>query len=250
MKVRLFQVFVSSALVFALALTAFADTIRLKDGSVIRGQIIGFKDQQFTILVGGGTKNRKSKISIYMEDVDSIEFDNADLADNSGNTAPPPATGNTTGGRPNTGNSTPPATNTGGRTNTNPGGNTVPARYLTINSRVVADNTNNGWTNTGIVLRRGQRVRISANGTISLGRGANSTAAGLPSLRDAKKLMPNEATGGLIAVIGDDNDDFIFIGRNREFVAQRDGVLFLGVNEDNLNDNSGAFETTIEVDIR
>jgi len=39
--------------------------------------------------------------------------------------------------------------------------------------------------------------------------------------------------------IGDDNDDFIFVGRSRDFVAQRDGVLFLGVNEGNLSDNSG-----------
>jgi hypothetical protein len=70
----------------------------------------------------------------------------------------------------------------------------------------------------------------------------------LPTVPDKDKLMRNEPTGALIAVIGDDNDDFIMIGRTREFVAQRDGVLFLGVNEGNLNDNSGAFEAVIEVE--
>ena len=60
--------------------------------------------------------------------------------------------------------------------------------------------------------------------------------------------MRNEATGGIIAVIGDDNDDFIFIGRNRDFIAQRDGVLFLGVNEGNLADNTGAYEAVIEAE--
>ena len=62
-------------LVLCLGPTIFADTIRLKDGSVIRGQVIGFGDQQFTVLVGGGTRGRRSRITIYMEDVDTIEFD-------------------------------------------------------------------------------------------------------------------------------------------------------------------------------
>jgi hypothetical protein len=60
--------------------------------------------------------------------------------------------------------------------------------------------------------------------------------------------MRNEPTGALIAVIGDDNDDFIFIGSRREIIAQRDGVLFLGVNEGNLNDNTGAFDVVIEAE--
>ena len=60
--------------------------------------------------------------------------------------------------------------------------------------------------------------------------------------------MRSSPTGGLIAVIGDDNDDFIFIGARREFVAQRDGVLFLGVNEGNLNDNTGAYDVIIEAE--
>ena len=36
------------------ALPVLADTVRLKDGSVIRGQIVSFKNEQFTILVGTG----------------------------------------------------------------------------------------------------------------------------------------------------------------------------------------------------
>jgi len=52
-----------------------ADTIRLKDGSVIRGRVVGFKDQQFTISMGGGTKGRRGQTIVYVEDVESIEFD-------------------------------------------------------------------------------------------------------------------------------------------------------------------------------
>ena len=60
--------------------------------------------------------------------------------------------------------------------------------------------------------------------------------------------MAKESTGGLIAVIGDNNNDFIFIGDSREFVATHDGALFLGVNEGNSEDNSGAFDVKIEIE--
>src|SRR6478752_3703717 len=63
------------ALALSTALPVLADTIRLKDGSVIRGQIVSFKNEQFTILVGAGSRGRKSQITVYMEDVESIEFD-------------------------------------------------------------------------------------------------------------------------------------------------------------------------------
>ena len=60
--------------------------------------------------------------------------------------------------------------------------------------------------------------------------------------------MPNEPTGALIAVIGDNNNEFIFIGARREFVATQDGYLFLGVNENNLDHNTGAYDATVEVE--
>ena len=68
------------ALVLALFVPALADTIRLKDGNVIRGQVIGFRDQQFTVLVGSGTQGRRSRTLVYVEDVESIEFDSATTA--------------------------------------------------------------------------------------------------------------------------------------------------------------------------
>jgi hypothetical protein len=97
-------------------------------------------------------------------------------------------------------------------------------------------------------VRKGQRLRISASGRVSLGRGRFSTPGGLNNIPDQDKLMRNVATGALIAVIGDDNDDFILIGPRREFVAQRDGVLFLGVNEGDLTDNTGSYDIVIEAE--
>jgi hypothetical protein len=120
--------------------------------------------------------------------------------------------------------------------------------FFTIKVGVRADNSNNGWTNSGLVVRKGQRLRISASGRVSLGRGRFSTPAGLATIQDNDKLMRNDPTGALIAVIGDDNDDFILIGPRREFIAQRDGVLFLGVNEGDLTDNTGSYDIVIEAE--
>src|SRR5882724_951872 len=72
---RIFYALATAAVVFALAVPSLADTIKLKDGSVIHGQVMGLKDQQFTILVGGGARGRRSSITIFIEDVESIDFD-------------------------------------------------------------------------------------------------------------------------------------------------------------------------------
>jgi PA-IL-like protein len=249
MKKFLVRSLLMLALAVGASLPVLADTIRLKDGSVIRGQIVSFKNEQFTIVVGSGARGRKSQVTVYMEDVDSIEFDSAGNASNtsgpsdnntSNNTQPsyqPPTNTQPTNNQP---SYTPPSPNTN---------NPAPSpTFFQINVRVRADNASNGWTNTGLVVRRGQRLRITASGRVSLGNNRFATPDGLPNIPDRDKLMRNQPTGGLIAVIGDDNDDFIFVGRSRDFVAQRDGVLFLGVNEGNLSDNSGMFEIVIEAE--
>ena len=229
------------ALVISLFAPVFADTIKLKDGSVIRGRVIGFKDQQFIILIGAGAKGRRGQTTVYVEDVESIEFDNnVGTADDGSSTGAPPAM------------SQPPRTNQGDQTNSSvrptPAGGAANPTFFTIKISVRADSTNNGWTNSGLVVRKGQRIRVSASGRVSLGKGRFSTPAGVNTINDNDKLMRNEATGALIAVIGDDNDDFILIGPRREFVAQRDGVLFLGVNEGDLADNTGTYDVVVEAE--
>jgi hypothetical protein len=120
-------------------------------------------------------------------------------------------------------------------------------RPIEVNVKVLADNTNNGWTNSGWVVKKGQKIKITAVGQISLGRGKSSSPSGIYELEDNAKLLKSVPTGALLAVIGDDNNDFIYIGSSREFVAERDGALFLGVNEGDLNDNSGSFDVKIEI---
>src|SRR5258708_792649 len=83
MKKLFFRSLLMVALAAGASLPAWADTIRLKDGSVIRGQIVSFKNEQFTIMVGSGSRGRKSQITVYMEDVDSIDFDSSGNTSNS-----------------------------------------------------------------------------------------------------------------------------------------------------------------------
>jgi hypothetical protein len=247
---QILRPFFALALILAVLTPALADTIRLKDGSIIRGQVIGFKDQQFTILIGSGAQGRRSRTLIYVEDIESIEFDAATTSAASTLANEPVASDTVPDTQPVRSN--PP------RTNTTPPVSTASPTFFTIKIGVHAkqcstQNTTelcspNGWTNTGLVVRRGQRLRITSTGRVSLGGGRFSTSAGLPSLADNDKLMRNEPTGALIAVIGDDNDDFLLISTRRDFVAQRDGVLFLGVNEGNLNDNTGTYDVVIEAE--
>ena len=239
---KTFRLLLSGLLLVSLSTPMLADTIRLKDGSVIRGQVIGFKDQQFTILIGGNARGRRGQTTVYVEDVESIEFD----SNNSNASDDATARNNAPLNKPSMQNSQ--ADNSDPRpVNTVPASSTNPT-FFTIKVAVRADNANNGWTNSGLVVRKGQRLRISASGRISLGRGRFSTPGGLATIQDAEKLMRSEATGALIAVIGDDNDDFILIGPRRDFVAQRDGVLFLGVNEGDLADNTGSYDIVIEAE--
>jgi hypothetical protein len=245
---KTFRLLLALALMLSTAAPLLADTIRLKDGSVIRGQVIGFKDQQFTILIGGNARGRRGQTTVYVEDVESIEFDNN--TSSAANTEEMTAQNNPPAMRPsNPNNQSDTGVSSNPRTiDTQPVSSSAPPTFFTIKVGVRADNANNGWTNSGLVVRKGQRIRISASGRISLGRGRFSTPGGVPTITDPDKLMRNEPTGALIAVIGDDNDDFLLIGPRREFVAQRDGVLFLGVNEGDLADNTGSYDIVIEAE--
>lgn len=244
---KTFRLLLALSLLLSTAAPLLADTIRLKDGSVIRGQVIGFKDQQFTILIGGNARGRRGQTTVYVEDVESIEFD-ANTSSGA-NTEDLTARSNPPATRPNNPDNQPENTISNNNTRSiDPPSSSAPTTFFTIKVGVRADNANNGWTNSGLVVRKGQRLRISASGRVSLGRGRFSTPGGLTGVSDQDKLMRNEATGALIAVIGDDNDDFLLIGPRREFVAQRDGVLFLGVNEGDLADNTGMYDIVIEAE--
>src|SRR5260370_23573208 len=148
-----------------------------------------------------------------MEDVASIEFDSAGNTsstgpnDDTGNTSTqpsyqPPANTQPTNNQP---SYTPPGPTTTTTTSTS-----APPTFFQINIRVRADNASNGWTNSGLVVRRGQRLRITASGRVSIGNNRFSTPDGLPNVPDRDQLMRNQPTRGLIPLIAHATDHFFF----------------------------------------
>ena len=241
-KSKFFSVICALCMILTMTVFAFGDTLRLKDGSIIKGKIVSFGGGKFTVMVG------QRKMNFSADDIESIAFDadsmpaavktNSDVSTNNGKNS----TVITVGQNPKNNNqqNSPPV-------NTNQTVSMKTPKPIEIGVKVLADNTANGWTNSGWVVRKGQRIRISGAGRVSLGSGRYATADGISSLPDKDKLMAQESTGGLIAVIGDNNNEFIFIGDSKEFIAPRDGALFLGINEGNLEDNSGVFDVKIEI---
>ena len=235
--------FVSLSVVVLLCVSVFADTIRLKDGSIIKGRITSFTGGKFIIAIGEGTSRRR-ELSFEAEEVESIAFDRNDFSNRSGDvvTKPIPTNNPPVVEEP---VATQPKKN---ETETSrPVTIPVSIKPIVLNVNVLADNTANGWTNSGWVVKKGQRIRITGSGEVSLGKGQKTSPSGLAALDDGSKLLKSVPTGALIAVIGDDNNDFIYVGADREFTAVRDGTLFLGLNEGNLNDNSGTFKVKIEI---
>lgn len=104
------------------------------------------------------------------------------------------------------------------------------------------------WTPTGITVRRGERVTFNATGEIQLGLDAGdaATAAGARSQRMAPGApLPRAAAGTLIGRIGENGAPFA-IGTTRTIQMPAEGVLYLGINDDGLNDNSGEFRVEIQ----
>ena len=121
------------------------------------------------------------------------------------------------------------------------------ARYQT---RTVDVSLGSNWIDSGVDVKRSDRVRVDASGTIYAGR-TRITPAGL-NTTDPNSPLPRAAEGELIGVIGNDYDSPILeLGAAREFVADRDGRLYLTANRGNYTDARGAFSVRIrkEVDL-
>ncbi|HEX5735474.1 MAG TPA: hypothetical protein VF131_21790 [Blastocatellia bacterium] len=86
----------SILLFLALAVSsARADTIHLKNGSVLKGKVASFAAEQFVVMLDTGSGRYMSKAMIHIGDVERIEFDSAPGQADAGairDAAPPPVT--------------------------------------------------------------------------------------------------------------------------------------------------------------
>jgi hypothetical protein len=103
------------------------------------------------------------------------------------------------------------------------------------------------WTNTYLQVNVGDTVVVEASGSVDLDLAGHATGPGGTTLKDPNRLMPDKPTGALVAVVGVDNNDFIFVGAKGQFVSARTGLLFLGINEEDLTNNAGSFDAHVRV---
>lgn len=102
------------------------------------------------------------------------------------------------------------------------------------------------WTSTGIMVRRGETVRLNTTGEVRVGPGPDDAAnpAGVQGGRTAAGTpIPSSIVGALIGRIG--NGEPFGIGNQASFPAPASGLLFLGINDNNFDDNSGEFRVEI-----
>jgi hypothetical protein len=103
------------------------------------------------------------------------------------------------------------------------------------------------WNDSGIDVRSGQTVYFEASGNVRWGRDRRDGPGGENnSPTNPNRPMPNRAAAALIGKIGTTSGDYFFIGDERGGIRMRSsGRLYLGVNDDFLADNSGNFRVVV-----
>ena len=115
-----------------------------------------------------------------------------------------------------------------------------------LESGAISIPANQGWVNTGIRVRKGQMVNFRVTGEIQLSGDTNDRAVSAGSTtgrRAGGSPLPNALAGALIGRVG--NGAAFGIGNQASVSMPDNGVLFLGVNDDTLSDNTGNFSVVV-----
>ncbi|HEY8205709.1 MAG TPA: hypothetical protein VIF81_13335 [Pyrinomonadaceae bacterium] len=199
-------------LLIATATFAAADTIYLRDGRTIRGTLLGFINGRFVVRVeprfsttpSATTDPNVARNRTYEGDIQYFRPSDIDRIEIDGRSLDD-------------------------------------ARFEV---RTVQVGLEPNWIDTGIDVRRGERVQVSASGIITVGR-TRITPDGLQRT-DASAPLPNGNEGELIGAITDDpRAPVMELGSSREFNADRDGRLYLTVNRGSYTDARGAFSVQV-----
>jgi PA-IL-like protein len=104
----------------------------------------------------------------------------------------------------------------------------------------------NQWTDTGITVKAGDMVSFQASGQINFGQSPGQTAGpdGNPAAHSPSYPIPALNVGTLIGKVGSSAP--FGIGTNTQPIRMpASGHLLLGVNDNELKDNSGYFSVAI-----
>jgi hypothetical protein len=190
-----------------LPMTLVADTLVLRDGTRIEGELLSVRNGVIVFEERRGF-GRARRIEVDRDEVARIEFesvrsDDRDFA---------------AGGRP-------------------PG----------LRERQVIVSADVPWNDAGIDVRSGQTIYIEATGNVRWGRDRRDGPAGENnSPSNPNRPLPNRPAAALIGKVGNTSTDYFFIGDEQGPIRMRaSGRLYLGINDDFLPDNSGNFRVVI-----
>jgi hypothetical protein len=198
------------AIVLALPISLQADTLYLRDGTRVTGELIAIRNGQIEFEerrgFGGGRTLRFDR-----DEVDRIDFENRRTSNYNNNNN----SSNLSGGRP----------------------SGMREKQIVVSADVA-------WNDAGIDVRAGQTVYFEAQGRVRWGRDRQDGPAGeRNSPSNPNRPMGNRNAAALIGKIG---NDMFFIGDETGPVRMRTGGrLHLGVNDDVLTDNSGNFRVVV-----
>lgn len=205
------RVLAASALVVSAAAFLSADTLVLRDGRRVEGELIAVRNGTIEFQERGPYNPRTLRIS--RDDVRRIELDEYRTQERQDYWRQ----GDERSGA------------------SRPGG--MRERDVTVSAR-------DAWTDTGIDVREGQVVYFEARGEITWGPGRHDGPEGeRNSPYNEHRPIPNRPAASLIGRVGADP---FFIGNEKGPIRVRaSGRLFLGVNDDYLQDNRGSFRVTV-----
>ena len=201
--------------VVAAGSTVLADTLVLRDGRRVQGELIGVYGREIEFEERSGFSRRA--VRIPRQDIVRIEFD-------------------TQGWSP---------WGQGGQSRDHDGlAGGIPRG---MRERTVSVTAREQWTDTGIDVRPGQEIYFQPSGEWRWGPKRRDGAAGeRNSPRNYLRPMPNQPGAALIGRVGNEGDAPFIIGADPRPVRVRAvGRLYLGINDDVLDDNTGALRVTV-----
>lgn len=199
------------AIVVALPMGLNADTLYLRNGQRVEGELVSIRNGTIEFDERRGSGNGRT-LRFDRDEVVRVEFERRGGYDNNNNN------NNTGGGRP----------------------SGMRERQVIVSGDV-------GWNDAGIEVRAGQTVYFAATGQVRWGKDRHDGPAGeRNSPPNNARPMPNHNAAALIGKIGTGSGDHFLIGdESGAFRMRSSGRLYLGVNDDFLEDNSGNFKVVV-----
>jgi hypothetical protein len=201
------RLILGALLIGVLPITVGADTLVLRNGTRIEGELLAVRNGviEFEERRGFG---RGRRIEVDRDEVMRIEFETTRSSDRD----------YLDGGRP-----------------------------AGLRERQVTVSAAAPWNDTGIDVRAGQTIYIEATGQVRWGRDRRDGPEGENnSPRNPGRPIPNRPAAALIGKVGDASTDYFFIGNEQGAIRMRaSGRLYLGINDDYIADNSGNFRVVV-----